>query len=149
MKSPVSRARRRFLAVVGCMLVPALLASQECRCPPRPNGPGGGVKCAKDQIAICDPSKGECNCTCEPAPRGQNAAGYLSFIYSKSLDKAVAPSDIQTPKYQNITTEFLKTEKDGVFFLKKKSEDGKIVQVSVGLPAWLSESLKKANASME
>ena len=82
-------------AVVISLLVSTSFADEDCRCPAKPNGPGGGVKCAKGQMATCDPSSGECNCYCTSVQQGASKAEYISLILSQWQQATVEPSELQ------------------------------------------------------
>ena len=141
MRSVATRLRGAWFLSVFFGVAPALIWAQECRCPERPKGPGGGVRCTKDQIATCDPSKGECNCSCDSAPRGKKKEEYLSVIFSRGLGTEVTPSELSEPKYQDLMASFLRSENKGNYSLTKIVE-GKQIQVNVSLPEWLVSALK-------
>src|ERR1035441_156893 len=70
--------------IVGIICNFALMTSEAANCKCRKNpGPGGGVECAKDQIATCDATSGECNCTCDSVQPGKTKADYQAQMFSK------------------------------------------------------------------
>jgi hypothetical protein len=142
MRSVALRPQKSWLLALFCAVLPPLVWAQECRCPERPKGPGGGVQCAKDQIATCDPSKGECNCSCDTASRGMRKEEYLSMIFSRVFDKQVTTSDLSEPRYRDLTASFLRSGTNGTYFLTK-TVDGRQAQVTVSLPEWLVSILKR------
>jgi hypothetical protein len=80
---------------ISCSFAPMTSPAQSCKCPKNP-GPGGGVQCAKDQIATCDPSSGECNCTCDSVQAGKTKADYQAQIFSKVLHTKVDPDELSS-----------------------------------------------------
>ena len=146
MRLHATRLSRSWMIVIGVALAPLLSVSQECRCS---KPPGGGVRCSKDQIAVCDPSTGECNCTCRSVTKGKSKDEYISLIFSAALEKSVEPTDLLRPKFQDLTSRFLKSEKEGMFFVEKKTDDGRTVQVGIGVPNWLASELKKESPFLE
>jgi hypothetical protein len=78
-------------------------------------------------------------------PRGKTKEEYLSLIFSETLGTKIGPSDVYSSKNQELTSSFLKSGSGGTFFLKK-SQDNRTVQVTVGLPEWLADVLKKDNS---
>ena len=146
MRLDATKLSRGWMILFGVALAPLLAVSQECHCP---KPPGGGVTCSKDQIAVCDPSTGECNCKCRSVTKGKSKDEYISLIFSAALEKSVEPTDLFVPKFQDLTSRFLKSEKEGMFFVQKKMDDGKTVQVRIGVPEWLAIELKKESPSFE
>jgi hypothetical protein len=93
---------------ISCGFLPTVLGAQSCKCPKNP-GPGGGVHCAGNQIATCDPTSGECNCTCDSAQQGKTKAEYEAQIFSQVLHKKVDPAELSSPQYEIPSTSFRKT----------------------------------------
>jgi hypothetical protein len=141
MKLAVIKALGVCVVAISCNFTSMLFAAENCRCPKNP-GPGGGVQCAKDQLATCDPSTGECNCTCDSVQRGKTKEEYQSLIFSRVLNKRVEPFDMHSPEYQKLNSSFSKSESNGTFYLSKKAQDGRTVQVTIGVPEWLVGELR-------
>ena len=59
-----------------------------------------------------------------------------------ALQEKIDPSSIHTYKFQDLTTKFLDSGKEGTFILQKKTNEGRTVQVSIGVPEWLASQLK-------
>jgi len=121
---------------IGCIVMPMQLAAGNCKCPKNP-GPGGGVRCAQDQIATCDPSSGECNCTCDSVERGKSKDDYQALIFSKVLHTTVDSTELSSPQYHKFVSTFRKGEDKGTFLFDKEVGAGKAAQVKVGVPEWL------------
>jgi hypothetical protein len=133
------------IVVIGCSLVSITSVAQSCKCPRNP-GPGGGVQCSKDQIAICDPSLGECNCTCDSVQPGKTKADYEAQIFSKVLNTKIDPADLSSPQNRTFVSSFRKSrEAKGTFnFDKEEGPAGRQQsqeRVKVGVPEWLEEVL--------
>jgi hypothetical protein len=126
---------------IGCDFGPMLFATS-CKCPRNP-GPGGGVQCAKDQIATCDPSSGECNCTCDSVERGKSKEEYEAQIFSRTLHTTVNPADLSSPKFHKLVSSFRKHdgEDKSTFSFEKGVEDGSPTRVRVAVPDWLDSVL--------
>jgi len=130
---------------ISCSLMPMTLEAQSCKCPKNP-GPGGGVQCSKDQIATCDPSSGECNCTCDSVQPGKTKADYEAQIFSKVVHAKIDPADLSSGQNRIFVSTFRKsTEGKGVFSFDKEEDpagrqEGK-GQVKVGVPEWLEKVL--------
>ena len=60
-----------------------------------------------------------------------------------ALEEKIDPSRIHTYKFQDLTMKFLDIGKEGTFFLQKKTNEGRTVQVSIGVPGWLASQLKQ------
>ena len=118
------------------------LQAAVCRCPKSP-GPGGGVQCAKDQIATCDPSSGECNCTCDSVERGKSKEEYEALIFSRTLHTTVNPADLISPQYHKLVSSFRKGEHEdkGTFYFEKQAGSNHTARVKVGVPEWLADIL--------
>jgi hypothetical protein len=126
---------------ISCSFAPMTSPAQSCKCPKNP-GPGGGVQCAKDQIATCDPSSGECNCTCDSVQAGKTKADYQAQIFSKVLHTKVDPDELSSPQYGKFVSSFRKSNGDkGTFSFDKEAGAGRGRQVTVGVPEWLEEVL--------
>jgi hypothetical protein len=122
---------------ISCNIAPMLFAGESCKCPKNP-GPGGGVQCAKDQIATCDPSSGECNCTCDSVQRGKSKEEYEALILSKVLKTEVDTGDLSSPQYDRFLSSFRKGGNKGTFnFDKSVIGNGQAARVQVGVPEWL------------
>jgi len=131
-----------WIVGIGCSLAPTLLAAGDCKCPHNP-GPGGGVQCAKDQIATCDPSSGECNCTCDSVERGKSKEEYEALILSRTLHTTVSPADLGSPEYHKLESSFRKGEDEdnGTFYFEKQAGSNRTARVKVGVPEWLASVL--------
>jgi hypothetical protein len=119
------------------------MASQaaNCKCPKAP-GPGGGVQCAADEIATCDATTGECNCTCDSAKPGRTKAEYEAQIFSKVLHTKVDPAELSSPKYEKYMSSFRKSAGDeGTFSFDKEAGASRRSQVTVGVPDWIEKVL--------
>ena len=147
MWSAASNNPRLCVLLTIFVVAPLTLAAPECRCPGKPNGPGGGVKCTEDQIAICDSSKGECNCECQSIKRGRTKEEYISSIFSNAAHEYISTDDLSQPWYRTATTDFLKTEKSGSFVLNFKTKEGNNVHATIGVPDWLVTNLKTGKGS--
>ena len=84
-----------------------------------------------------------CNCTRSNVCGGKSGDEYQSFIFSMALEEKIDPSSIHTYKFQDLTTKFLDSGKEGTFILQKKTNEGRTVQVSIGVPEWLASQLKQ------
>jgi hypothetical protein len=144
MKFPVTRSISLLVATIFSSAA-LLLAAEKCNCP---EPPGGGVKCTKGQIATCDPSKGVCDCTCDDAPKGKSRDEYLSIIFSRALDGKVKPTDLGKPEFQDLSKKFVDSETNGTFFILRKTDEGKTVRVTIGVPDWLVGQLKEGPKKM-
>src|SRR5579863_3930031 len=125
----------------GCCFPQTLPASESCKCPKKPQGPGGGVKCAKDQLATCDATSGECDCTCDSVPLGKSKDYYQAFIFSKALHTTVDPSELSSPEYRKFVSSFRNGDDKGTFVFDKGAGSGRPDKVEVGVPEWLDEVL--------
>jgi len=125
---------------IGWSAAPMQLAAGNCKCPKNP-GPGGGVRCADDQIATCDPSSGECNCTCDSIARGKSKEEYEAIILSKALRSTVDPADLSSPQYHRFVSSFRKGEDQNSFSFEKDEGSGRSVHVRVGVPEWVGSVL--------
>jgi hypothetical protein len=133
------------IVAVSCGLAPITSRAQSCKCPRNP-GLGGGVQCSKDQIAICDPSSGECNCTCDSVQPGKTKADYEAQIFSKVLNSKIDPADLSSPQNRIFVSSFRKSrDAKGTFsFDKEEGPAGRQEsqgRVKVGVPEWLEEVL--------
>jgi hypothetical protein len=142
MKCAVSKCFLISILLANCGLISA---SEACKCPKNP-GPGGGVQCSKDQIATCDPSSGECNCTCDFVQKGKSKEEYEALILSKVLHDKVNSSDLSSPQYGRFLVYFRNSE-DGTFKFEKEVGNGQSTPVKVGVPDWLKEILSKPSGS--
>ncbi len=145
MKSVAFSKAAACIVGIICSLAPGTSTAQSCKCPRNP-GPGGGVQCSKDQIATCDPSSGECNCTCDSVQPGKTKADYEAQIFSKVLHTKVDPSDLSTGQYSVPVSSFRKSleGKDTFSFDKEEGPAGRQErkgQIKVGVPEWLEEVL--------
>lgn len=131
---------------ISCSFLPTVLGAQSCKCPKNP-GPGGGVHCASNQIATCDPTSGECNCTCDSAQQGKTKAEYEAQIFSQVLHKKVDPAELSSPEYEIPSASFRKAPQyKGTFSFDieeppagRSQRPGKI---RVGVPEWLEKVLE-------
>jgi hypothetical protein len=130
---------------ISCSFAPMTSGASNCKCPKNP-GPGGGVQCAKDQVATCDPSSGECNCTCDSVQAGKTKAEYEAQILSTVLHAKIDPSELSSDQYRVPVSSFRKSyEANGTFtFDKEENPAGRSRnrgQVTVGVPEWLEKVL--------
>jgi hypothetical protein len=118
------------------------LEAAVCRCPKSP-GPGGGVQCANDQIATCDPSSGECNCTCDAVERGKSKEEYEALIFSRALHTTINSADLSSPQYHKLVSSFRKgkDQDEGTFYFEKEGGPGRAARVKIGVPEWLADIL--------
>ncbi len=131
-----SRIAACIVAII-CSFAPMTSEAADCRCRKNP-GPGGGVQCAKDQIATCDGTSGECNCTCDSVQPGKAKADYQAQIFSKVLHTKVNPDELSSPQYQKYVSSFRKSGGDeGTFSFDKEAGASRGRQVTVGVPEWL------------
>jgi hypothetical protein len=142
MKCAAFKCLSVWIVGIGCSLTPTLLAAGDCKCPHNP-GPGGGVQCAKDQIATCDPSSGECNCTCDSVERGKSKEEYEALILSRTLHTTVSAADLSSPQYHKLVSSFRKGEDEdqGTFYFEKETGSDRKARVKVGVPEWLESVL--------
>jgi len=125
--------------IVGfsCSFAPMTSEASNCKCPKNP-GPGGGVQCAKDQVATCDATSGVCNCTCDSVQAGKTKAEYEAQIFSQVLHTKVDPDELSSPQYGKFVSSFRKSNGDkGTFTFDKETGAGRGRQVTVGVPEWL------------
>lgn len=139
MKFAVSRNVTVFVAGIVFIFAPVLFGEESCKCPRSP-GPGGGVQCAKNQVATCDPSSGECNCTCDSIEGGKSKDYYEALILSKTLHTAVEPTELSAPQYRKVMSSFRRGDEKGTFRLDKGGT-GRSTEVNVGVPDWLDDVL--------
>lgn len=132
---------RAFAWAVAISLLPTVLVAQSCKCPKNP-GPGGGVHCASNQIATCDPTSGECNCTCDSAEQGKTKEEYEAQIFSKVLHTEVNPNKLSDPQYKKFVSSFRKSDGEGTFKFDKEGSPKGSRQVEVGVPGWLEDVLR-------
>ena len=140
MKFVATRAVAAFTLGIVCSLTSMLFAGESCKCPKDP-GPGGGVKCAKNQLATCDPSSGECNCTCDSVESGKSKEYYQALIFSKALNTTIEPSDLSLPRYSKLLSSFRKADNKGTFVFQKNVGTDHPSDVRVGVPDWLENVL--------
>jgi hypothetical protein len=77
-------------------------------------------------------------------PKNRPRSEYVSLIFLKAANEHIASTDLQGFRFQALMTDFFKSERGGTFSVPKKTGDGRIVQVGVGLPEWLALELKGA-----
>ena len=136
-------------ASLGLAATPS--AAQSCKCH-RP--PGGGVQCAENQIAMCDPLGGECNCTCRTVEKKKTKAEYEAVILSGVLDAEVDPAELSTryeglgfredTKQGTVSLDFSKIPKSNLKGPGFKGSDEGLrdaAKVKIGLPEWLKDLL--------
>ena len=129
--------------IVGiiCSFAPMTSEAANCKCRKNP-GPGGGVECARDQIATCDATSGEWHCTCDSVQPGKTKADYQAQMFSKVFHTKVDPDDLSSPQYQKYVSSFRKSAGDeGTFTFDKEAGASRGRQVTVGVPEWLEEVL--------
>lgn len=127
---------------ISCIFAPIASGAQSCKCPKNP-GPGGGVQCAKDQIATCDPSSGECNCTCDSVQAGKTKAEYEAQIFSKVLHTKVDPAELSSPQLQGFVSSFRESAGGkGKFSFDKEAGSSRGQRIEVGVPDWVEEVLR-------
>jgi hypothetical protein len=136
-----------FIVVISFVLTPTMSESQSCKCPKRPSGPGGGVQCAKDQIATCDASSGECNCTCDSVLAGKTKAEYEAQIFSKVLHTEVNPAELSSPRYHIPVESFRKSAQykgEFTFDVKEQPLGNHLERghVRVGVPEYVEKVLE-------
>lgn len=139
MKLTATRLSILFLSLV--VSTASSLASQKCECPSKPDGPGGGVKCEADQMATCDPSKGECNCTCDSVERGRTREQYFAIMLSKAFGESVTTLDLSQRKYKDPIDAFMLSADQGKFRVPKGDVD-RFEIVIVSPPRWVLDILK-------
>ncbi len=140
MKSVATKTIVALALGIVCSLVSPVFAGESCKCPKSP-GPGGGVKCAKNQVATCDPSSGECDCTCDSVESGKSKEYYQALIFSKALSTTIEPSDLASPRYSKLLSSFRKSDSKGTFVFQKGVGTGGSSEVRVGVPDWLEDVL--------
>lgn len=131
---------------ISCSFLPTAFVAQSCKCPKNP-GPGGGVHCASNQIATCDPTSGECNCTCDSAQQGKTKEEYEAQIFSQVLHKKVDPAELSSPQYAIPSSSFRKAPQfKGTFSFDTEEQPAgrseRPGKIRVGVPDWLEKILE-------
>jgi hypothetical protein len=128
-----------LLAALLAAVVPPGATAADCRCTERSSGgPGGGVNCEADQFATCDEKAGECNCTCDSAPRGKTRDDYTALVLSRAFGEQIRPSDLSSSRYAAAVRAFDDIA-DGK--VRLRSPDGH--RVVVALPPWLTDVFRR------